>query len=273
MNYFILKNHKTSGPFNGPEILEQLQAGTITESDLFRVSDRDDWKPVRSLLQKKGINQSPTPGVTEADAGILAPADENKPGGKYLDEAKRIASRSTEFARENLEFAPLSEGSKSLPPIKRFRPLPFVFALFCFLLPVVRFSCSMQPNMGADLSGLQLLTGTRISVGTEPVPIPPNPAIAWVFVGTVIALLASLFQRVTTSTATAGIIAASVAVLALLLFKAATEAEVRNEGEGIIVGQFQAGYWGILIGLGTGIWMNIRLLSMAGKAATESDAE
>lgn len=150
--------------------------------------------------------------------------------------------------------------------IKKFSPVLFGLALFCFLLPFVTMSC---PAGRATLTGVQLATGTEIQgqeVGSEPLA-------ALAFVVAAIALGVS-FVKTRQGSFAAGLMG-TMAFVFLLLLQLKLRNDLIQQGNNLATLRFEAGYWLSLLGVAVGAAARFFVLSRtedwaAGQSVTAS---
>lgn len=132
-------------------------------------------------------------------------------------------------------------------PARRFKAVPFALAVLCFFLPFVQFSCTMDRSMSYSMSGLQMVTGTEIQIpdmglggGQEIQKVEASPF-------AVMALLCSLAGLVLVMMPSRALSLAAVAFgvlgfLAMLLLKWQIDSDVAEQGAGMFVAEYRAGF-------------------------------
>jgi len=126
---------------------------------------------------------------------------------------------------------------------KKFSPVFFAFALFCFLLPFLTVSC---PGGRATLSGYELVTGTQIN-GQK---VTSEPLAVLAFVAVLLGLGMSFSRRKEAMIGTG--IAGAVAAVILLILQSKVSRDVANESGGTATVSYEIGYWLAVLALAGG---------------------
>lgn len=135
---------------------------------------------------------------------------------------------------------------------KKFSPVFFAFALFCFLLPFVTISC---PGGQASFSGYQLVVGTEVQ-GEE---VSGNVLAGVAFV-LALAGFAISFAKEQEGLIGAAVVGAAAAILLLFLQSNLTK-DVAEETGGLATVSFEIGYWLAVIALAGGAAFSVYLQS------------
>jgi uncharacterized membrane protein YdcZ (DUF606 family) len=119
--------------------------------------------------------------------------------------------------------------------LKKFSSAVFGIALICFLLPWVNFSC--QGQHVATLTGLQLVTGTRIQqrgmfCQRKNEKVDSESLAVAVLLVTILGVALSFLKSPKSSLITS--IVGVVALILLLLLKSKIETDATNQGESMI---------------------------------------
>ena len=124
------------------------------------------------------------------------------------------------------------------------RVIPFLCALFCFILPFVEVSCSGKVE---QLSGFQCITRVETLMNRKAAPetqsreIAVHLAFAMSFMGVLVATIAAALGNVHAKLVASTVGGAS--LIGLLISKSATESFVRDEGQGIAFCSWQFGFY------------------------------
>ncbi len=128
--------------------------------------------------------------------------------------------------------------------IKKWSPVTFAFAAFCFLLPFVTVSC---PGKQVSYSGVQVMLGTTIEEPTlfgEPKKkrIAGDPLARFAFLSALGGLVLACL-RVEKESAIGTLLAGGASAALLLALKTKIEGEVLRDGGGMFQVSFGLGFW------------------------------
>ena len=145
--------------------------------------------------------------------------------------------------------------------MRRFTPAIYGLTLICFFLPFTHISC--EGRKVASLTGIQLVTGTSVTVEGKTEKIDPEPLAILLLCTAVVGLAVETRTRalngnllkselfvvgLAVKTRTRASIIVGVIGLTLLLFlKAEIDSEVLKRGEGVLKAEYAVGFWLMLI--------------------------
>ena len=94
--WFVRRDGASIGPVDTDQLLAGLRAGKVQPDDLAALEGTDDWKPVQSLEEIRGVWPAPTtPPVGKPQATPLLARDVTKP---FLILLAGLSQRRTECA-------------------------------------------------------------------------------------------------------------------------------------------------------------------------------
>jgi len=228
MNYYLLdKDNQQIGPFSKADLRTRLVSQTLCDTDWVWQDGWTEWKQVRSILK-------PVASIAQA-----APATASIPG--------HTSALQGDLLRVLEALSPARTPDEN---IVKFRAAPFILAFFCFFLPFVNFSCSVQPNLGFDLTGLQLVTGAEVYVVGEVHKTSSMASAGFPILAVLVALAFSVPADIQCR-AISGI-AAVVGVISLFIVKSMIASEIMREGKGIVAANFLFGFWAVIMLLAIG---------------------
>lgn len=236
MNYYLLdQNNQQIGPYTDADLRTRLETKALSESDWVWAEGWPEWKPLGSII------------VTPSGAG------------KNAEEIKTSESTAAPKDNEQLKDQATPDNSLAEPDerIVKFRVAPFVLALVCFFLPFVNFSCTLQPNLGYQLTGLQMVTGAEVQVIDKVQKIQSIPPAVFAILATIAALAfgASSARRLKIASG----IAAIVGVISLFVIKSKIDGEIMREGQGLVAASYLFGFWAVMILLSIGTFIQFYL--------------
>ena len=122
--------------------------------------------------------------------------------------------------------------------MRRFTPAIYGLTLICFFLPFTHISC--EGRKVASLTGIQLVTGTSVTVEGKTEKIDPEPLAILLLCTAVVELAVKTRTRVS-------IIVGVIGLTLLLFLKAEIDSEVLKRGEGVLKAEYAVGFWLMLI--------------------------
>jgi len=122
--------------------------------------------------------------------------------------------------------------------MRRFTPAIYGLTLICFFLPFTHISC--EGRKVASLTGIQLVTGTSVTVEGKTEKIDPEPLAILLLCTAVVGLAVKTRTRVS-------IIVGVIGLTLLLFLKAEIDSEVLKRGEGVLKAEYAVGFWLMLI--------------------------